>query len=210
MPRSGMRWARSVAGSASTRVTRVGPRGRQEVVPVEQLETVVGRAQDLAGGRPAPAHPLPDRHPRLGGRCVARAGHGGAVPAAGRDPRARHRGHRRAPAARRVLDAHGLTLDPVTGEVAELEPLQRCHVEARRAGGAQPRAVRGGVGGGASGQEPGPVVTSRLTAMAWDHERPQQEAGHARQRGRVARRAGGRRLHPGPPRVRRPPGGGAG
>ena len=156
-------------------VTRVGPRGRQEVVPVAQLETVsVVHMTSRAGD------PHRHIHFQIGTRVwAAGAWRGldtaalfkqqGAIRALGTAVIAAH------PQLAAVLDAHGLTLDPVTGEVAELQPynavmskrgeqvarnLAQFDAEWRRA---HPR------------QDAGPVVTSRLTAMAWDHERPQKK-----------------------------------
>ena len=71
-----------------------------------------------------------------------------------------------------VLDRHGLTLDPVTGEVAELEQFNV--VMSKRGEQVKKNLARFQVEWEARhpGQEPGPVVMSKLTAMAWDHERP--------------------------------------
>ena len=156
-------------------VTRVGPRGRQEVVPVEQLETVsVVHKTSRAGD------PHGHIHFQIGTRVWAAGGwrgldtaalfkQQGAVRALGTAVIAAH------PQLAAVLDAHGLTLDPVTGEVAELQPYntlmsKRGEQVARNLARfeAQWRAAH-------PGQEPGPVAMSRLTAMAWDHERPQKK-----------------------------------
>jgi thymidine kinase len=171
--RDAMGEVRSWLGQHS--VTRVGPRGRQEVVPVEQLETVsvvhkTSRASD----------PHRHIHFQIGTRVWA-AGRWrgldtaalfrqqGAIRALGTAVIAAH------PQLAAVLDTHGLTLDPVTGEVAELRPYnaamsKRSEQVARNLARfeAEWRAAH-------LGQEPGPVVTSRLTAMAWDHQRPQKK-----------------------------------
>ena len=168
--RDAMREIRSWLGQHS--VTRVGPRGKQEVVPFEQLETVaVSHKTSRAGD--------PHRHIyfQIGARVWA-AGtwrgldtgalfrQQGAIRALGTAVIAAH------PQLAAVLDAHGLTLDPVTGEVAELAPYdtvmsKRGEQVARNLAKfeAEWRAAH-------PGQEPGPVAMSRLTAMAWDHERP--------------------------------------
>lgn len=103
-------------------VTRVGPRGRQEVVPVEQLETVaVSHKTSRAGD------PHRHIHLQIGTRVwAAGAWRGldtgalfrqqGAIRALGTAVIAAH------PQLAAALDAHGLTLDPVIGEVAELAP----------------------------------------------------------------------------------------
>ena len=120
-------------------VTRVGPRGRQEVVSIEQLETVsVVHKTSRAGD------PHRHIHFQIGTRVwAAGAWRGldtaalfkqqGAIRALGTVVIAAH------PQLARVLDAH-----------------------------ARWRAAH-------PGQEPGPVAMSRLTAMAWDHERPQKK-----------------------------------
>lgn len=156
-------------------VTRIGPRGKQEVVPVEQLETVsVVHKTSRAGD------PHRHIHFQIGTRVwAAGAWRGldtgalfkqqGAIRALGAAVIAAH------PQLAAVLAAHGLTLDPVTGEVAELQPYnavmsKRGEQVARNLAQFEEewRAKH-------PGQEPGPVVRSRLTAMAWDHERPHKK-----------------------------------
>ena len=153
-------------------VTRVGPRGRQEVVSVEQLETVsVVHKTSRAGD------PHRHIHFQIGTRVwAAGAWRGldtgalfkqqGAIRALGTAVIAAH------PRLAAVLDAHGLTLDPVTGEVAELEPFNA--MMSKRGEQVKKNLARFQAEWEARhpGQEPGPVVMSRLTAMAWDHERP--------------------------------------
>jgi conjugative relaxase-like TrwC/TraI family protein len=102
-------------------VTRVGPRGKQEVVPVEALQTVaVSHRTSRAGD------PHRHIHFQIGTRVWA-AGRWraldtaaffrqqGAIRALGTAVIAAH------PELAEVLDRHGLTLDPVSGEVVELE-----------------------------------------------------------------------------------------
>ena len=153
-------------------VTRVGPRGRQEVVPVEQLETVsVVHKTSRAGD------PHRHIHFQIGTRVWAAGAWRGLDTAALFKQQAAMRALGTAviaahPQLAAVLDRHGLTLDPVTGEVAELErfnaPLSK------RAEQVQRNLVRFEAEWETRhpGQERGRVVTSRLTAMAWDHERP--------------------------------------
>ena len=156
-------------------VTRVGPRGKQEVVPVEQLETVaISHKTSRAGD------PHWHIHFQIGTRVwAAGAWRGldtgalfrqqGAIRALGTAVIAAH------PQLAAVLDAHGLTLDPATGEVSELQPYnavmsKRGEQVARNLAKfeAEWRAAH-------PGQEPGPVAMSRLIAMAWDHERPHKK-----------------------------------
>lgn len=153
-------------------VTRVGPRGKQEVVPVSQLQTVaVSHRTSRAGD------PHRHIHFQIGTRVWA-AGkwraldtaalfkQQGAIRALGTAVIAAH------PELAETLDRHGLTLDPVSGEVVELERFNgvmskrgeqvRKHLERLEAEweAAHP------------GETVGPVVSARLAAKAWAHERP--------------------------------------
>jgi hypothetical protein len=155
--------------------TRVGPRGRQEVVPVEQLETVsVVHKTSRAGD------PHRHIHFQIGTRVwAAGAWRGldtaalfkqqGAIRALGTAVIAAH------PQLAEVLDAHGLTLDPVTGEVAELESFNAAM--SKRAEQVKKNLARFEAEWESRhpGQKPGPVASARLTAMAWDHERPSKK-----------------------------------
>ncbi len=157
-------------------VTRVGPRGRQEVVPVEQLETVsVVHKTSRAGD------PHRHIHFQIGTRVwAAGAWRGldtaalfkqqGAIRALGTAVIAAH------PQLAEVLDRHGLTLDPVTGEVAELERFNAAMSKRAEQVGRNLARFEAEWKARHPGQEPGPVATARLTAMAWDHERPAEEA----------------------------------
>lgn len=155
-------------------VTRVGPRGQQRVVAVEQLETVaVSHKTSRAGD------PHRHMHFQIGTRVwAAEAWRGldtaalfrqqGAIRSLGTAVIAAH------PQLAAVLDAHGLTLDPVTGEVAELQPFnavmsKRAEQIARNLALFEKdwRTTH-------PDEEPGPAALSRLIAMAWDHERPQK------------------------------------
>ncbi|MFT4234623.1 MAG: MobF family relaxase, partial [Microbacterium sp.] len=156
-------------------VTRVGPRGRQEVVPVEQLETVaVSHKTSRAGD------PHRHIHFQIGTRVwAAGAWRGldtaalfrqqGAIRALGTAVLAAH------PQLAQVLDAHGLTLDPVTGEIAELEPWNA--LMSKRGAQVARNLEKFTVEWEAAhpGVEPGPVVRARLQAKAWDHERPNKK-----------------------------------
>ncbi|WP_081998435.1 MobF family relaxase [Sinomonas humi] len=153
-------------------VTRVGPRGAQEVVPVEELHTVaVAHRTSRAGD--------PHRHIHLQiGARVRAAGawraldtaalfaQQGAIRALGTAVIAAH------PVLAEVLDGHGLTLDPVTGEVAELQPFNTAM--SKRAVQVERNLARLNAEWEAAhpGEIPGPVVTARLQAKAWAHERP--------------------------------------
>lgn len=153
-------------------VTRVGPRRKQEVVPVEHMQVVgITHRTSRAGD--------PHRHVHMQvGTRVWAAGKWRALDTAAIF---RQQGAIRAlgtavitasPELAVVLERHGLTLDPVTGEVTELERFNdlmskrgqqvRKHLERLEAEweAAHP------------GESMGPVVSSRLTAKAWAYERP--------------------------------------
>ncbi|MDR1186558.1 MAG: relaxase domain-containing protein [Bifidobacteriaceae bacterium] len=155
--------------------TRIGPRGAQEVVPVEQLQTVsilhhTSRAGD------------PHRHVhfQIGTRVwAAGAWRGldgvalfkmqGAIRAIGTAVIAAH------PQLAAVLDGHGLTLDPATGEVVELEPFNQ--VMSKR--GAQVEANLQRLAREWEASHPGETMSrttsGRLQASAWAQDRPSKK-----------------------------------
>ncbi len=153
-------------------VTRVGPRGKQEVVPVQQLQTVaVSHRTSRAGD------PHRHIHFQIGSRVWA-AGkwraldtaalfrQQGAIRALGTAVIAAH------PDLAEVLDRHGLTLDPVSGEVVELERFNG--VMSKRGEQVRKHLERFEAEWEAAhpGEAMGPVVSARLAAKAWAHERP--------------------------------------
>lgn len=155
-------------------VTRVGPRGRQEVVPVERLQTVAVVHRTSRAG-----DPHRHVHFQIGTRAWA-AGkwrgldtaalfkQQGAIRALGTAVLAAH------PGLAQVLDRHGLTLDPVTGEVTELESFNA--LMSKR--GAQVEKnlaeIEASWDEAHPGQDPGPVVHARMIAAAWAQGRPQK------------------------------------
>jgi hypothetical protein len=143
-------------------VTRIGPRGQQEVVPVERLETVSIVHKTSRAGEP-------HRHIHL--QIGTRAWAGGAWRGLDTAALFRQQGAIRAlgtavlathPQLAAVLDAHGLALEPVTGEVAELRPFNA--VMSKRASQAARNLVMFEAQCEAAhpGQEPDPVVSARL------------------------------------------------
>src|SRR5690625_2295773 len=153
-------------------VTRVGSLGVQEVVPIEQMHVVgITHRTSRAGD------PHRHIHMQIGTRVFA-AGkwrglftaalfrQQGAIRALGTAVIAAH------PELAEVLDRHGLTLDPVSGEVVELERFNgvmskrgeqvRKHLERFEAEWETTHP----------GEAMGPVVSARLAAKAWAHERP--------------------------------------
>ncbi|MGH3447340.1 MAG: AAA family ATPase, partial [Nocardioidaceae bacterium] len=155
-------------------VTRVGPRGRQEVVPVERLQTVAVVHKTSRAG-----DPHRHVHFQIGTRLWA-AGRWrgldtaalfkqqGAIRALGTAVIAAH------PGLAQVLDRHGLTLNPVSGEVVELEPFNL--LMSKRAGQVEKNLadLEARWSKAHPGQVPGPVVTSRMVAAAWAKQRPQK------------------------------------
>ena len=155
-------------------VTRVGPRGRQEVVPVERLHAVAVVHKTSRAG-----DPHRHVHFQIGARVWA-AGkwrgldtaalfkQQGAIRALGTAVLAAH------PALADALDRHGLTLDPVTGEVTELEAFNT--VMSKRGANVEKNLVELEAAWEEAhpGQEPGPVVHARMIATAWAKDRPQK------------------------------------
>jgi len=152
--------------------TRVGPRGKQEVVPVQQVQTVaVSHRTSRAGD------PHRHIHFQIGTRVWA-AGkwraldtaalfrQQGAIRALGTAVIAAH------PELASVLDRRSLTLDPVTGEVVELERFNS--VMSKRGEQVRRHLERFEAEWEAAhpGETMGPVVSARLAAKAWAHERP--------------------------------------
>ncbi|GAB3036504.1 MobF family relaxase [Parafrigoribacterium mesophilum] len=156
-------------------VTRVGPRNAREVVPVQQLQTLaVAHKTSRAGDPHRHIHFQIGTRVYAGGKwrgldTAAMFKQQGAIRALGTAVIAAH------PQLAQVLDAHGLTLDPVTGEVAELEPYNA--VMSKRGAQVERNLARFEAEWEAAhpGEEPGPVVRSRLKAKAWEHERSRKK-----------------------------------
>ncbi|MGO2664062.1 MobF family relaxase [Mycetocola reblochoni] len=153
-------------------VTRVGPRGKQEVVPIEHMQVVgITHRTSRAGD------PHRHIHMQIGTRVWA-AGkwraldtaavfrQQGAIRALGTAVIAAH------PELAEVLDRHGLTLDPVTGEVVELEPFNALMSKRGEQVRRNLERLEAEWNAAHPGETMGPVVFSRLTAQAWAHERP--------------------------------------
>lgn len=174
-------------------VTRVGPRGAQRVVPVEQLETVaVSHKTSRAGD------PHRHIHFQIGTRVWADAARRGLDTAA----LFRQQGAIRALGTAviaphpqlRPRDAHGLTLDPVTAEVTGLQPFNAAM--SKRAGQVARNLARFEKAWRAEHPD---QRTRTCRDVATDRDgvgsrAAAQEADPARQRGCVATRAQGIRL----------------
>lgn len=153
-------------------VTRVGPLGAQEVVPAEKMQVVgITHRTSRAGD------PHRHIHMQIGNRIFAAGkwrgldtgalfNQQGAIRALGTAVIAA------SPELADVLDRHGLTLDPVTGEVIELAPFNA--VMSKR--GEQVRKnlerLEADWEEKHPGESIGPIVASRLLATAWAYERP--------------------------------------
>jgi hypothetical protein len=153
-------------------VTRVGPRDAREVVSVERMQVVgIGHKTSRAGD------PHRHIHMQIGARVWA-AGkwraldtaalfkQQGAIRALGAAVIAAH------PGLAETLNRCGLTLDPVSGEVAELEPFNA--VMSKRSAQIRRNLDRLEAEWRAAhpGETLGPVMTARLQGIAWAHQRP--------------------------------------
>ena len=153
-------------------VTLAGPRGAQEVVPIEHMQVVGIRHKTSRAG-----DPHRHIHMQIGTRVWA-AGkwralttaalfkQQGAIRALGTAVIAAH------PQLAQTLAEHDLTLDPVSGEVAELEPFNA--VMSKRSAQIRRNLDRLESEWEAAhpGETPGPVMTARLQGIAWAHQRP--------------------------------------
>ncbi len=153
-------------------VTRVGPRDAREVLPIEQMQVVGIRHKTSRAG-----DPHRHIHMQIGTRVHA-AGkwraidtaalfkQQGAIRALGTAVIAAH------PQLAQTLGEHGLTLDPVSGEVVELQPFNG--VMSKRS--AQIRRNLDRLEAESEAEHPGealgPVMTARLQGVAWTHQRP--------------------------------------
>ena len=153
-------------------VTRVGPRGKQEVVPIEHMQIVGIRHLTSRAG-----DPHRHIHMQVGTRVWA-AGKWRALDTAAMF---KQQGTLRAlgaaviaasPELAAVLDKHGLTLDPVTGEVTELESFNALMSKRGAQVWKNLERLEAEWEAAHPGETMGPVVSSRLTAKAWAFERP--------------------------------------
>ncbi len=153
-------------------VTRVGPRDAREVVPIEHMQVVGIRHKTSRAG-----DPHRHIHMQIGTRVFA-AGkwraldtaalfkQQSAIRALGTAVIAAH------PQLAETLAEHGLTLNPASGDVVELEPFNA--VMSKRS--AQIRRNLDRLEAEWETQHPGevlgPVMTARLQGIAWTHQRP--------------------------------------
>ena len=153
-------------------VTRVGPRDAREVVPIQSMQVVGIRHKSSRAG-----DPHRHIHMQIGTRVWA-AGkwraldtaalfkQQGAIRAMGTAVIAAH------PELAKTLADHGLTLDPVSGEVVELQPFNA--VMSKRSAQIRRNLDRLEAEWEAAhpGEVLGPVMTARLQGIAWTRQRP--------------------------------------
>ncbi|WP_193095616.1 MobF family relaxase [Brevibacterium sp. FME17] len=153
-------------------VTRVGSRGRVEVVPIEHMQVVgISHKTSRAGD------PHRHIHMQIGTRVFA-AGkwraldtaalfkQQGAIRAMGTAVIAAH------PELAETLHRHGLTLDPVSGEVVELEPFNQVMSKRSAQINRNLDRLEAEWEQAHPGVALGPVMSARLQGIAWAHQRP--------------------------------------
>ncbi|TYR21050.1 AAA family ATPase [Corynebacterium urealyticum] len=153
-------------------VTRVGPRDQREVLPIERMQVVgITHKTSRAGD------PHRHIHMQIGTRVWA-AGkwraldtaalfkQQGVIRALGTAVIAAH------PHLAQTLAEHGLTLDPVSGEVTELQPFNG--VMSKRSAQIRRNLDRLEAEWEADrpGEVLGPVMSAKLQGIAWTHQRP--------------------------------------
>ena len=153
-------------------VTLAGPRGAQEVLPVEHMQTVaITHKTSRAGDPHRHIHFQIGTRVWAGGKwraltTAALFQQQGAIRALGTAVIAAH------PQLAATLSEHGLTLDPVSGEVVELEPFNA--VMSKRSAQIRRNLERMEAEWQAKhpGETPGPVLTARMQDAAWAFQRP--------------------------------------
>jgi hypothetical protein len=165
-----------IAWIAEHATTRVGPRGRQVQVPVERIEAVTVRHYTSRAGDP-------HRHLHLQINARVFAGpHGqskwrGLHTVGFRDSIEAINGIGHAavmtdPEFRSALAAAGFTLDPATGEVAQLAPYAGAFSERAAQIGRNIDRYEAEWRTANPGQEPGPAVRRSWDRRAWKDARP--------------------------------------
>src|SRR5690625_2706201 len=152
-------------------VTSVGPRDAREVVPIESMQVVSIRHKTSRAG-----DPHRHIHMQIGTRLFA-AGkwraldtaalfkQQGAVRALGTAVFAAH------PQLAQTLADHGLTLNPASGEVTELEPFNGLMSKRSPQIKRNLERLESEWEAQHPGEELGPVMTARLQGIAWTHQR---------------------------------------
>ena len=156
--------------------TRVGPRGRQVQVPVERIEAAVVRHYTSRAG-----DPHRHLHLQINARVFARGKWRGLHTVGLRDSLAAINGIGHAavatdPQFRAALAAEGLTLDPETGEVAELAPFAGAFSARAAQIGRNLDRYEGEWRAANPGVEPGPGLRRAWDRRAWSDARPEKLA----------------------------------
>ena len=161
-----------IAWLAAHATTRVGPRGRQVQVPVEQVEAAVVRHFTSRAG-----DPHRHLHLQVNARVFACGAWRGLHTVGVRDSLEAingigHAAVMTSPEFRAALAAHGYTLDPETGEVAELAPYSGAF-------SARSRQIEANIDWYEAqwrrdhpGEEPGPSIRQAWDRRAWADARP--------------------------------------
>jgi exodeoxyribonuclease V alpha subunit len=157
---------------ASHATTRVGPRGRQVQVPVEQIEAAVVRHFTSRAG-----DPHRHLHLQINARVFAQGAWRGIHTVGVRDSLEAINGIGHAavmtnPEFRAALAAHGFALDPDTGEVAELAPYAGEFSARARQIESNIDTYEAGWRSEHPGEEPGPALRRAWDRRAWADARP--------------------------------------
>ena len=152
--------------------TRVGPRGRQVQVPVEQIEAAVVRHFTSRAG-----DPHRHLHLQINSRVFADGKWRGIHTVGVRDSLEAINGIGHAavmtnPEFRTALAAHGFTLDPETGEVVELAPYAGAFSARARQIDSNINSYEAVWRAEHPGEEPGPALRQTWDRRAWADARP--------------------------------------
>ena len=156
--------------------TRVGPRGRQVQVPVERIEAAVVRHYTSRAG-----DPHRHLHLQVNARVFAKGQWRGLHTVGFRDSIEALNGIGHAavlcdPEFRAALAAAGFTLEPGTGEVAELAPFAGAFSERAAQISRNIDRYEAEWRTASPGQEPGPAVRRSWDRRAWKDARPDKIA----------------------------------
>ena len=152
--------------------TRVGPRGRQVQVPVEQIEAAVVRHFTSRAG-----DPHRHLHLQINARVFAEGKWRGIHTVGVRDSLEAingigHTAVMTNPEFRAALAAHGFTLDPETGEVVELASYAGAFSARARQIGSNIDTYEAAWRAEHPGEEPGPALRQTWDRRAWADARP--------------------------------------
>ena len=152
--------------------TRVGPRGRQVQVPVEQIDAAVVRHFTSRAG-----DPHRHLHLQINARVFAAGGWRGLHTVGVRDSLEAINGIGHAaimtnPEFRNALAAHGFILDPISGEVVELAPYAGAFSARARQIDSNINSYEAAWRAEHPSEEPGPALRQTWDRRAWADARP--------------------------------------